>query len=355
MQEKRFQERERIMELEFRSRHFTAEFESPFENFRKVEVAGEVRTCPLSGHITRILPIRMRQLVPADMESLISRSKAGCPFCPEAIETKTPRFTGNFLPGGGRIQFGETVIFPNAFPYDVNSAVAVITRQHFVAIGQFIPELLSQAFRASLLFFQRAQEVFPDARQALLAWNYMPLAGAGLIHPHFQLAALAEPTAFYRRILERARGNDSGRKKSIFEEIVDREIEEKSRYIARTGQWDWLTAFAPRAIYEFWGVFTEAANVLELGERDLMDLASGISRILKFLATKNIQAPNMTLYSRYSTPGNGSRNWVSIVPRFSYPGMSTSDVNYFDKLHGESIAFTTPEEVTLEVRKFFAT
>jgi len=342
------------MELEFRSRHFTAEFESPFENFRKAEVAGEVRTCPLSGHITRILPIRMRQLVPADMEPLISQSKAGCPFCPEAIETKTPRFTGSFLPGGGRIQFGETVIFPNAFPYDAYSAVAVITRQHFVSLGQFSPELLSQAFGASLLYFQRAKEVFPDAPQALLAWNYMPLAGAGLIHPHFQLAALAEPTYFYRRILERGRSCDSGGKKSILEELMDREIEAKGRYIARIGQWHWLTAFAPRAIYEFWGVFSEAANVLELEERDLTDLASGISPILRFLETKGVQALNMTLYSHYSTPGNGLRNWVSIIPRVSFPPMGTSDGNYFDKLHGESIAFTRPEEVTLEVRKFFA-
>ena len=342
------------MGLEFRSRHFTTEFESPFENFRKVEVSGEVRTCPLSGHVTRILPIRMRQLVPINLESLISQSKGGCPFCPGAIETKTPHFPASFLPGGGRIQFGETVIFPNAFPYDTYNAVAVFTREHFVSLGQFSPELLSQAFMACLIYFRRAKEVFADARQALLAWNYMPLAGAGLIHPHIQMAALAEPTAFYRGILEKGRGYDSSGKKSIIEAIVAREIEEKGRYIARIGQWHWLSAFAPRGIYEFWGVFTEDVDVLGLRERDLTDLASGISPILKFMETKRIQALNMTWYSHFGNWGNGLRNWVSIVPRVIFPPMNTSDINYFDKLHGESIAFARPEEVILEVRKFFA-
>ncbi len=91
-----------------------------------------------------------------------------------------------------------------------------------------------------------------------------------------------------------------------------------------------------------------------MGERDLTDLESGISPILKFLETRGIQALNMTWYSHYRNWGNDLRNRVSIVPRVTFPPMNTSDINYFDKLHGESIAFAPPEEVTLEVRKFFA-
>lgn len=340
------------MELEFKSRHFTSQFESPFEDFKMVKVSGEIRTCPLSGHVTRVLPVRLKQFVRTDMETVISQSKTGCPFCPGAVETKTPRFPPDFAQEG-RIRFGETVVFPNAFPYDEFNAVAVITKEHFLPLGQFSSELLTQGFTACLMYLRRAREMFPQARQGLLTWNYMPLAGAGIVHPHFHAAALSEPTAFYRVIMERQRNHDPTGERSIFQELVAKEAKEKSRYIGRIGRWHWLMAFAPRGIHEFWAVFSESADFRAIEGKDVSDLALGTSNVLKFLDTKAIQALNMSWYPVYGSEGKALRNWVSIVPRVTFPPLGISDTNYFDKLHGESITFAVPEQVALEVKNFF--
>ena len=119
------------------------------------------------------------------------------------------------------------------------------------------------------------------------------------------------------------------------------------------GTWDWLVAFAPRGIYEFWAISRKRATILELEEGDIVDLADGLSMVSGFLHAKGIQALNLSWYSLYSLEDNGLRNWVSIVPRLSLTPLGTSDSNYFDRLHAESSTFSVPEEVTLEARKFF--
>jgi galactose-1-phosphate uridylyltransferase len=269
------------------------------------------------------------------------------------VESKTPRFSEGFAPNEGRIRFNETVIFPNAFPYDGYSAIAVICREHYLSLAQFGPALLAQAFGGCIRYLRRAGEVFADARQALLTWNYMPLAGAGLVHPHFHLAALPEMTSFYRTILDMQTNYSPRGERSIFDDVVEKEIEGKKRYLARMGTWDWLLAFAPRGIYEFWAISRKRATILEMEEGDIKDLAAGLSLVLGFLHTKGIQALNMSWYALYRFEDNGLRNWVSIVPRLSLTPIGTSDSNYFDRLLAESSTFSVPEDVTLEAKKFF--
>ena len=341
------------MDLEFKRRGIVSEFESPFADFKTVQVSGEIRSCPLSHHVTRVLPARLREFARFDPQPVIARSKElGCPFCPESIERKTPRFPSSIAPDGGRIRLGETTVFPNAFPYDEFSAVAVVSKEHFLSLNQFTPQLIQDALAACLLYLRRAKAAFPDARQALLNWNYMPQAGAGIVHPHFQAAALSEPTVYYRSIIEKQRRYDDSGKKSLFQDLVARELAEQKRYIAATGPWHWLMAYAPRGLYEFWGIFDLAGNLLAM-EPHLQDLAAGIHTILSFLDGKGIQALNMSLYSFYDPEVRGLRNFLSILPRVHFLPLGTSDVNYFNRLHGESITSAPPETVTPEVSPYF--
>src|SRR5512147_1684288 len=144
------------MELEFRKRAIVSEFESPFENFRTVRVAGEVRYCPLSGHPTRILPARLKEFGRIDWAPVVARSRElGCPFCPEALEQKTPRFPAIYGAETGRIRLGGATVFPNAFPYDEHCAVVVFTREHYLSPGQFTPAMLEEAFAVSLRYFEK--------------------------------------------------------------------------------------------------------------------------------------------------------------------------------------------------------
>ena len=342
------------MQLAFKRRIIVSEFESPFENFKRVQVKGEVRSCPLSGHPTRLLPVRLKDFARTDWTPIINRSRElGCPFCPEAIEQKTPRFPGSYGLEKGRIRIGGATVFPNAFPYDEHCAVVVFTGEHYLSPGQFTPEMLMDGFAASLRYFQTAARVATGARQATLNWNYMPLAGAGIIHPHLQAALLPEMTAYYRTISERQARYAAEGGGSVFEDLVAREGEGKERYIAAAGNWHWLAAFAPRGIYEFWGIFCPGGDSPEAADPDLRDLAAGVCRILKFFETKGIQAFNFSWYFVFKPPATGMRHWVALIPRVNFPGFGTSDVSYFDRLQGESVTFASPEDAALELREYF--
>lgn len=337
----------------FKKRRICAEYESPFDGFQKVKVSGEIRECPLSGHVTRILPYRIKEFARIDLAPLIARSReAGCPFCPEAIETKTPRFLPNFAEGSGRIVVGETTLFPNAFPYDEWSAVAVISREHFLALGEIQPQLFENGLKACKIYVAKAMGVSP-APYALVNWNYMPMAGAGLVHPHLQVAAFQEPTVYQRSIIERQREYEKKEGGSLFADLLAAEMADPVRYIASLGKWHWLMAYAPRGVYEFWALSNDPGNILQTGEMDLRDLAQGICLILRYLDGKGVQALNMSWYSFLSPVDHAMRDMVSILPRVSFPPFGTSDINYFDRLQRESITFVLPETLTPEVRSLF--
>jgi len=343
------------MTIKFMRRSVTSEFESPFDNFKLVRMSAEIRTCPLSGHVTRIMPFRVRQLVKTDLMPLVERSvQAGCPFCPESLEAKTTRFPDYFGINGGRIRYGETVVFPNAFPYAEHSAVAVMTGHHFLTPRQFDPVMVGDALRACRTYFEKVSTVTSGLEAALVNWNYMPLAGAGLVHPHVQAVALSQPTLYHRSLQEAQEkfGEKDGR--SIFETLACREEELGERYISRTGVWHWVAAFAPRGLYEFWGILGKEAGILDLTDDDMSDVASGIHGVLNFFDDKNIQAFNCSCYSFYRPFVPGMRTMIAIAPRINYPPFDVSDINYFDRLHRESITFVTPEDVAKEIRPYFS-
>jgi UDPglucose--hexose-1-phosphate uridylyltransferase len=340
--------------LALKKRRICAEYESPFDGFQKVRVSGEIRECPLSGHVTRILPYRIKEFARIDLAPLIERSReAGCPFCPEAIEIKTPRFLPGFAEGSGRIVVGETTLFPNAFPYDEWSAVAVISREHFLALGDFQPQLFANGLRACRIYLEKTLEFSPGAPYALVNWNYLPMAGAGLVHPHLQVAAFPEPTVYQRSIIERQREYEKRGGGSLVADLLAVERADSARYIAALGKWHWLMAYAPRGVYEFWAISGDPGDILRAEEKDLRDLAQGICLILRYLDGKGVQALNLSWYSFLSPEDHALRDMLSILPRVSFPPFGTSDINYFDRLQGESISFVLPEALTPEVRALF--
>jgi galactose-1-phosphate uridylyltransferase len=298
--------------------------------------------------------VRLKEFARMDWAPVIARSRdLGCPFCPGAVELKTPRFPAVYALETGRIRVGAAAVFPNAFPYDEHCAVVVITGEHYLSPGQFTPEMLADGFAASLLYFRTAARVVPHAKQAALNWNYMPLAGAGIIHPHLQTALLPEMTAYYRTVCGRQARHAAEGGGSIFDDLVIREAEGKERYVAALGKWHWLSAFAPRGIHEFWGVFGAGGVAPEISDPDLRDLSSGVCRVLKFFEAKGIQAFNLAWYFTFKPPAPGLRHWVAVVPRVNFPGFGTSDVSYFDRLQGESVTFVPPEDAARDLRDYF--
>src|SRR5690554_3053439 len=77
----------------------------------------------LTGIRCRISPVRVERRI--DTAPAMPDSRDGCPFCPGAIDTSTPTFED-----GSRLRCGESVTFPNLYPFAGRHVVTVITPDH---------------------------------------------------------------------------------------------------------------------------------------------------------------------------------------------------------------------------------
>ena len=89
----------------------------------------QVREELLTGHRCKISPGRLNRGI--DTPYRPAGTPGNCPFCSEQIFSVTPVF-----PDGNRICKGESVTFPNLFPFAEWHTVTAITRRHQVTIIQ---------------------------------------------------------------------------------------------------------------------------------------------------------------------------------------------------------------------------
>jgi UDPglucose--hexose-1-phosphate uridylyltransferase len=327
-------------------------FLSPFNEFKPTTVAIEVRRDPLTPHRARILSFRYRGLVKKDLDALVDQSlKMGCPFCPENLPQKAARFVEALVPKG-TIQRGEAVIFPNAFPYEKHNGVCVLCRQHFVPIDGFKPEWISQALLACRDYFRLFKKKDPKTSHGSINWNFLPLSGAGQIHPHFQLVAQDRPTRYMGEMLKKTKSHFQRHKRPFFSDLLDQEETEGERYIGHTGTVHWLSAFAPLGIIEIMALWEGANDFLTIPENALKDFSQGLVRVLRFFGSKNIYSLNMALYLLLEKQDHFPL-LVKIIPRIELPPLNVSEINYFERLHHEIFTFYPPEDVAAEIRNFF--
>ena len=100
-------------------------------------------------------------------------SPEGCPFCGGSLTSATPCFTD-----GKRIIVGESVTFPNLYPFAEWHTVTVISREH--RVSRFSAGQLADAFTG------QAESLAGHDGYASINWNFLPSAGASLAHPHLQ-------------------------------------------------------------------------------------------------------------------------------------------------------------------------
>src|SRR5208337_5575318 len=79
----------------------------------------------LTGFQCRISPGRTTRGI--DVPFRFLSDPEGCPFCPGQVERTTPAF-----PDGTRMRVGESITFPNLFPFARRHVVTAITNSHQV-------------------------------------------------------------------------------------------------------------------------------------------------------------------------------------------------------------------------------
>lgn len=326
----------------------------PQDGFREKHISFEIRRDGITGVTSHILPHRFRVVEEQDLSAILKQSPpAVCPFCPDRFEATTPRFTADVVPEG-KFRRGTATLFPNAFPYERNNAVAIFSGEHVWALEEVKPLTMRDGFLVCRDYFQRLLEMDPALRFCSINWNYMPPAGGGLVHPHLQTVAGLEPTAFVRRSHESAIRYHGQTGNDLWQDLVDFERERGERFIASTGCIDWIAAFSPKGMAgEVSFCFPDRHSVFDLSEADVAALADGLCRVFRYLKQSHISSFNLALYATFRQDGLFCVQG-KIVPRFLLPPLGTSDVNYFEKLHDEIISLVIPEEMAREMKPYFS-
>jgi UDPglucose--hexose-1-phosphate uridylyltransferase len=340
------------MEIKLYKKETTSTFRSPLNDFKPTTVKIEIRQDPLTPHRTRLVPYRFKRLGEVDLGPLVEESlKRGCPFCPEHLSQRAARFLEDWVPEG-HIKKGEAVIFPNAFPYERHNGVCVVCSRHFVPIHGFQTKWIFEALLACQEYFRILNHKDPKAIHGSINWNFLPLSGAGLIHPHFQLVAQNRPTRYEGEMLKKTKAYFMKNNRPFFSDLLRQEKRTGDRYIGRSGQVHWLTAFAPLGVMEIMALWEKGKTILTLPENLLRDFAEGLVRVLNFLGSKNIYSLNMAIYLLLEKQ-NTFPILAKIIPRIELPPLRVSEINYFERLHHEILTFYPPEEVAAEMRDFF--
>lgn len=311
----------------------------------------EVRRDPLTDEASRLVFDPGMTFTPPDYTEMARQTSGGkCPFCPENIFKLTPTFPKEIVENG-RIVEGEAIVFPNLFPYSKHNAVVAITKQHYVQLEQFTTTLIKDALLASQTYIKNVMAADTDATYASINWNYLPLSGGSIIHPHMHVVVSESPTNYQAQLEARGKQFTEQHGKKYFSSLYQYEKEVDERWIGQRGQVAWMHAFAPKSHIDFLAIFTQTTSLTSIGEQDWIDFAESLQSIFSVLSEQGFASFNMLLTN--SGRDTQSPVHVRIIPRLTLGGLGTSDMNFFQTLHQEPLAYKIPEEIARMARRYF--
>jgi galactose-1-phosphate uridylyltransferase len=328
----------------------TSRFLDPMEGYAEVRRFSEIRYDPLTGHTSRILDFPVREVKRADLTGLIESSRPLCPFCPEVVEKVTPKFHPD-LANSGRYARGEALCVPNAFPYDENGAVTVISHRHFVGLDEFTPAMMADAFACCIDYLEDVRSKQPDMIFQSLNWNYMPQAGGSIVHPHLQTAASSTPTNYYTAAIPALSRYRSDNGEDFWPDLVEEERRRGERLIATSGLLSWVVAFAPMGIFDVVGILHGARAPGDMKGELLQDMVSGILKVLCYIDSLNMASLNMSVY--FHLDDDLFTPHLRICPRVNIPPFDTSQINYMGMLHNETLTIMKPEDICTGIRQLW--
>ncbi|MCE5298253.1 MAG: galactose-1-phosphate uridylyltransferase [Methanoregulaceae archaeon] len=292
----------------------------------------QVREELLTGHRCKISPGRLNRGIDAPYQP--PNAPGNCPFCSGQIFSVTPVF-----PDGDRICRGESVTFPNLFPFGEWHTVTVITRRHQVDI--FSRREIADALSGQVESLVKA----PGYKS--INWNYLPSAGASIAHPHLQgLADRRAPV------------------------IAERYIAGGLRYLEKQGRSYWedlRSSESGSQRYLFGDELFWYAHPVPLGEREVRCIlpvasleefpscseafAEGLLDIIRMYRNLGTHAFNMSLFFDKKEEKNGFSAFCSIISRINPNSLSMSDSAFMERLHLEPVILTLPEDLGNYYRK----
>jgi UDPglucose--hexose-1-phosphate uridylyltransferase len=286
----------------------------------------QYRTEHLTGLRCRISPDRLKRQI--DQTLHIASNADGCPFCSDAVLTVTPTF-----PDGSRIIRGESVTFPNLFPFGEGHIVTVLTREHAVmnfSRQQLVDGLLSQI-----------EALRKTDGYASINWNFLPSAGASLVHPHMQGLSDSKPSRITDIFIHASEQYRNRHGRNYWDDV--REQERSSDRYLFGDEILWSAHAVPVGEREIRGILPISALVDMENYADL--LARGVLEIISLYRELGTFAFNMSVFFDKCGNDHGFRAFCSMISRINPNPTSTSDSAFMERLHLEPVIMTLPEDL----------
>jgi UDPglucose--hexose-1-phosphate uridylyltransferase len=345
------------MPIELRQVEESLCFHSPLEGMALVRQQVLRRRDPLLGHwaawASGLAGKGAFFFHPTDrelIERLAADTQPRCFFCPERVEQSTPRFPEHLVPGGA-LRRGECFLFPNLFPVAPVHAVVAMGHAHYRPLDDFPVALLADALGVAVELVRAYHRGDPAARWFTLNGNYLPPAGASLVHPHLQILGGQHPyTAVERLELACARWK-AEHGQPFFDALLAHEECAGDRWIGRVGPACWLTAWAPQGANEVLAVLPGYAGLDSLDDPAIQGLATGLSRVLAGYNRLGFSTYNLSLQA--GPCGDASPGFppvLRIIVRQNMAENYRTDGYFLQRQLGEELMLMLPEELATELR-----
>ncbi len=339
--------------LSFEKKTITANFIAP--SGEDVENRVEVRINPISGRTSRIAFGRSSEKEPGTESLPLPPPNAddtlSCPFCEPQLMSRTPRILSDILPDG-RLCHNNSILFPNLFPYGRYSAVSLIDNRHFVEIGTSSVSSYADCFVNSRNYLRRILRHDPEAVYMAITQNHLPSAGGSLIHPHLQVNADTIAANHHRFLRKRTEEYFHHTGSYLFSDYLLHEKRDGSRYIGKTGSWEWMTAFAPEGFFEIWGILPKLTSLSRITDSDWNHLAQGVVNTQRFY--RNLFRNGYNLGMLFVEDGNSYLEMrIMILARSNYAPWARNDRTGFEVILGDMATFTSPEDTAQKARMFW--
>jgi UDPglucose--hexose-1-phosphate uridylyltransferase len=319
---------------------------NPQKDMAERRIPSEIRIDPLTGRTARICHFMKLRWEKPDFDALISGTESWCPFCADKVHIVTPCFPKDLIPEG-RLQKDDMVIFPNTAPYDSIGAVATFGARHYIPMTEFTPDLMASAFDFALNFFRRIESTgHPESVYHIINWNYMPPAGSSIIHPHLQVFSTSTAPNLMRQELEASRHYLDRHGACFWEGLTAAEMKTGERYLGKIGRTHWMTTFAPMGVAgDVLAVLEGALCTLDLDARDLLDIATGLSKVIAEYDKMGIYSFNMNFFTGAKTDDHFRFHLLFSPRTFFNQKLGTPDVGALRNLFNETVCMAYPEEI----------
>jgi len=339
--------------IKLEKRKVKTKFKSPLLNFSIDEQEIEFRKDPLTERWTRVNINRTKRpySIKKDrtLDKLIRLSKENCPFCSAQIESSTSKFVNL----KERFKVGESVLFPNIYPYSKYHAVVVISeKKHYISLEKMSTKLLFDSLSNSIEFFKSVNKKDSKFVYPSINFNYMPPAAASIFHPHFQILVDDRPTFMTNSVIKKSLEYYRKTKTNFWFDLINLEKRKGERFIGCTKNFCWISDFAPMKNNEVSGIHLKKSSLTDLDTKEIKNLAKDLSNLFKKLWKIGVRSLTMSTFS--GPMGKNISDYFLLNLKFlSRPILSefyTADIGYMELLQQESVVETLPENVAKSLR-----